>query len=309
MTTELVKTEYGFRDQEIQLIKSQIMPPNSSDMELKLFLGYCQRTGLDPFARQIYAMKRAGKFSAEVSIDGLRATAEKTNVYAGNDDPVFVEGDGRPIKATVTVWKIVGDLRCPFTASARWDQYYPGEKQGFMWNKMPHLMLGKVAEALALRKAFPQQLSGLYSTEEMAQADLEPSAAPKKIIQDFDPDEHADIPEDKIFGQDEAKKRGELPAQPTVNQFPPIKKQISDRLIDIFGTKAEDLDDALEMLSEWRKEDGSIKNPGVRDLTQLNYKVKPGKSYSQAEVVFKNLEKIKKENAKGLLEIWRTSRK
>jgi hypothetical protein len=81
----------------------------------------------------------------------------------------------------VTVYKIIGNVRCPFTASARWDQYYPGDEQGFMWRKMPHLMLGKCAEALALRKAFPAELSGLYIKEEMDQADAEqaaPYAAP-----------------------------------------------------------------------------------------------------------------------------------
>ena len=57
-----------------------------------------------------------------------------------------------------------------FTASALWMSYYPGDTQGYMWRRFPLLMLGKVAEALALRKAFLAQLSGLYIAEEMAQA-------------------------------------------------------------------------------------------------------------------------------------------
>ena len=71
----------------------------------------------------------------------------------------------------VTVYRMVSGQRVAFSASARWAEYAPQGSQGFMWQKMPFLMLGKVAEALALRKAFPLDLSGLYTQEEMAQAD------------------------------------------------------------------------------------------------------------------------------------------
>lgn len=147
--------------------------------ELALFLHVCQRTGLDPFMKQIYLVKRFDTQSGEahgviqVGIDGLRAIAERSGEYAGSDEPIFeyAAGDNKkPIKATVSVYRLVGGERVKFTASARWDEYYPGEKQGFMWRKMPHNMLGKCAEALALRKAFPQAMSGLYVHEEMHQA-------------------------------------------------------------------------------------------------------------------------------------------
>jgi hypothetical protein len=70
----------------------------------------------------------------------------------------------------VTVWKILSGVRCPFTATAHWAEYYPGDAQGWAWKKMPHVMLGKCAEALALRKAFPAELSGVYTFEEMEQS-------------------------------------------------------------------------------------------------------------------------------------------
>ena len=137
--------------------------------QLEVFIGACTRYGLNPLANQIYPRVSNKRLSFMTGIDGYRAIADRTGCYAGNDDPVF-DDEGKPRKATVTVYKIVGGARCPFSATARWDQYYPGDSAGRMWKKMPHLMLGKCAEALALRKAFPAQLSGLYTQEEMEQA-------------------------------------------------------------------------------------------------------------------------------------------
>lgn len=160
--------------QQVELIKNTIAK-GASDDELKMFLYVCQRTGLDPFTKQIHLVPRwdskAGKDVRMpiTGIDGLRSIAERTGSYAGNDDPIF-DDETKPTKATVTVYKMVQGQRFPFTATARWSQYFPGEKQGFMWNKMPHLMLGKCAEALALRKSFPSVMSGLYVVEEMSQA-------------------------------------------------------------------------------------------------------------------------------------------
>lgn len=161
-----------FTPDQVELIKRQIAK-GATDDELAMFMHQCERTGLDPLAKQIYFRKQRSKNGDVVTIitgiDGYRLTADRTGLYAGNDDPVF-DVEENPRKATVTVYKMIAGVRCGFTASARWDQYYPGDSQGFMWRKMPHLMLGKCAEALALRKAFPAELSGLYVKEEMDQA-------------------------------------------------------------------------------------------------------------------------------------------
>ena len=69
----------------------------------------------------------------------------------------------------MTVWRFVQGQRCAFAATARWAEYKP-DANDFMWKKMPHTMLAKCAEALALRKGFPKQLAGLYAKEEMEQA-------------------------------------------------------------------------------------------------------------------------------------------
>jgi phage recombination protein Bet len=174
----------GFDLEKIDLIKRTVAKGVTDD-ELSLFLHQAQRAGLDPLAKQIHAVTRWDTkaqrqvMSIQVAIDGYRLIADRTGLYAGSDDYLFNEGLTQyqhlqtgepPVTATVTVYKIVAGHRVPFTATAAWDAYYPGPKQGFMWGKMPHLMLGKCAEALALRKAFPAELSGMYVREEMEQA-------------------------------------------------------------------------------------------------------------------------------------------
>ena len=174
MSTSLTPTIDITRDR-IELWKRTFCK-GATDDELAVFVQVCIRTGLSPEARQIYMVKRPNRktgrddVTIQTGIDGYRLVADRTDKYAGNDDPKF-DDEHNPRKATVTVYKLIGSVRCPFTASARWDQYYPGDGQGFMWRKMPHLMLGKCAEALALRKAFPAELSGIYTKEEMDQAD------------------------------------------------------------------------------------------------------------------------------------------
>lgn len=168
---------------QVELIK-RTYAKGASDDELNLFVTVCHGLQLSPFSKQVHLVPRwDSKLGREVrqiqvGIDGFRATAEKTGKYAGNDDPAFegekevVFGDKgqkvmAPAKATTTVWKMVEGQRFGFTATARWEEYYPGAKIGYQWHQKPYLMLGKCAEALALRKAFPALLSGIYAPEEM----------------------------------------------------------------------------------------------------------------------------------------------
>jgi phage recombination protein Bet len=162
--------------EQTQLIASTIAPGCSND-ELRLFAYACQRTGLDPFSKQIYAIKRGGKMTIQAGIDGLRAIAERTGELDGSTTEWCGE-DGQwqdvwlsskpPAAAKTTIWR-KGSTH-PFTGVARFADYNAG--QG-LWSKMPAAMIAKCSEALALRKAFPANLSGVYSSDEMQQADVE----------------------------------------------------------------------------------------------------------------------------------------
>ncbi len=148
---------------------------DASPAELKLFLYDCQRQGVHPLDRLIHFTKRGGRYVPITSIDFLRRQAGSTGAYAGADDGEFAGEPGKPgCSCKVTVYRLVQGVRCAWSATARWEEYYPGEAQGQMWRKMPHVMLAKVAEALALRKAFADVLHGLYTREEMDQAEEKP---------------------------------------------------------------------------------------------------------------------------------------
>jgi phage recombination protein Bet len=201
--TQLAKIE--FSDDQVKLIKSQIAPKATAD-ELKLFMYQAQRTGLDPLTRQIYCIHRnqrnqdgsySAKMTIQTSIDGFRVIAERSGDYAGQSEPEFVyEGDKLKC-CKIAVFRFRGDVRYQASVGvAYWSEY---SQNSGLWTKMPHTMLSKVAEALALRKAYPQDLSGLYTSDEMAQADVveikpEPKAQPKPIeISSLDAQDYKDL--------------------------------------------------------------------------------------------------------------------
>lgn len=185
----LTKFQSQDEDKQLQLIIDTYCK-GATQEEAALFSHICKRTGLDPAAKQIYAVKRKDtKLGREVmtiqtGIDGYRLIAERTGCYCPGREPTYAyDKDGKLVSATSYVKKMTRDGTWhEVAATAYYDEYaqktaeyVDGKRTGKMnptkfWDDMPHSQLSKCAEALALRKAFPTDLSGLYTKEEMNQA-------------------------------------------------------------------------------------------------------------------------------------------
>lgn len=254
------KNQIQFSDDQVSVIKNQIAV-GATDLELKSFIWQCQRTGLDPFARQIYFIKSGGKVQIQTSIDGFRLIAERSDKYEGQTPALWCGPDGEwkdvwlskdfPFAAKVGVMK--KGFKEPLYAVARWDEYF--SQPGFMHKKMPSLMLAKVAESLALRKAFPNEMSGLYTQEEMAQAE-----PPKAVYADQPSDE--DHAEAKLmngytipFGQYKMRRLEEIGPDKLASYIEFIEKKAVKDGKPIQGMVKEFIDRACEFIAAYENSD------------------------------------------------------
>jgi|SRR5882672_2792614 len=189
---ELERLRFGFTLEQVDVIKATIAPGVTND-ELALFMMVCQKTGLDPFSRQIYLSERRSfdkdnnrwtvKKTPETTIDGFRVIAERSGHYAGQIGPFWCGDDGewkdvwlsrQSMPSAAKVGILRDDFKEPVWGIALFEEYVQTNKEGkpnSMWSKMGANQLAKCAESLGLRKAFPRDLSGMYSREEMAQAE------------------------------------------------------------------------------------------------------------------------------------------
>ena len=186
--------------EEVDLLKRTVAKGTSDD-EFALFLWVARKHKLDPLTRQLHCVMRwlnkhheeekksadGGTFKVwvggfqmtiQMGIDGYRSLAARDHSdFGGCDEPEFEMSDEKspagkplPVKCTIRLWK--KGLEHPVVGVAYWDEFAPKDltdSQAFMWKKMPRHMLAKCAEALAIRKGYPE-LSDIYTDEEMHQA-------------------------------------------------------------------------------------------------------------------------------------------
>lgn len=216
MSAELVRTggalaispdQTDWTEEQALVLRQSGIDNDVTKAELAGFLHLCQRTGLDPFSRQIYLIGRWDKkqqrkvFTPQTGIDGYRVVANRAIASGGGtigyEDTQWCGKDGRwrdvwvseepPAAAKVTVLR--DGQRFPAVAGYR--EYVQTGREGSpvgLWAKMPAGQLAKCASALALRMAFPHDLAGVYTAEEMAQAD-NPAPAADRHLRRVQPDE------------------------------------------------------------------------------------------------------------------------
>jgi hypothetical protein len=283
----------GFSDQQISLI-AQTVAPGASRLELAWFLYNAGRLELEPTLDQIYLIKYKADQVGEIviGINGYRAMADSSGCYAGSDDAVFeydeVGEAGEPrrrvlSKATVTVWKIVQGMRVPFTASARWDEFYPGEgKIGEQYRKRPHNQLAIRAESHALRKAFPYQTRKLETRAEVPAEWREAAEADETARHDPALVANNARKYDLIF-ETEAREKGVMERETARPRQPATTVDTSTGEVLDDEPPAEDLAEALE--DNRRLLDGA-ESTGVKGLHALTAK----RSWPLARILDANAE-------------------
>jgi phage recombination protein Bet len=180
--TNIIPMQRQFNTEQIDILRRTVakdVPP----AEFAVFLEVCKYRQLNPFNREIYAIMRQGQLTIQVSIDGFRLLAERSGKYRGQKGPFFCGPDGEWKEMWLSdeppTCAKVGIIRADFDditwVTARYSSYVQLKdgKPNTMWKKFADVLLAKCAEALAFRKCFPALMAGIYTHEEMMQADTE----------------------------------------------------------------------------------------------------------------------------------------
>lgn len=171
-------TKGDFGDEHMRIVR-EAFALGATQQEFEVLWAGAKNRGLDPVRKQIYFVRRFDTearryvWASQVSVDGFRSMAEATGQYDGQDEPDFeCDATGAPILARVRIYR--KGISRPFVGVARYDEFVQTTKDGdptSMWRKMRFNQLAKCAEVAALRRAFPESLSGLEVPEEVPTED------------------------------------------------------------------------------------------------------------------------------------------
>jgi len=167
-----------FTPEQERMIRDQCAPGSNAE-EFAVLMEIAKARRLNPLLKQIHFVKRWDTqkeryvWAAQISIDGMRAVAQRTGRYNGQDEPEYgpCNAKGFPEWAKIRVYR--KDWDRPAVGLVFWNEYVQTTKNGNptkFWADMPMNQLAKCAEAQALRKAFPEDCGGLYTDTEMEQA-------------------------------------------------------------------------------------------------------------------------------------------
>lgn len=282
MTTALAikeSTDIVITGEQVNIIKNTVCK-DATDAEMQLYFYDCRRRGVHPLDRLIHFTKRGGRYVPITSIDLFYQRAHASSEFAGQDETVFKGQPGKDgFEATVRVYRQrPGCDKAGWAATARWSEYFPGDQQGHMWKKMPNRMLEKCAEALALRKAFPTELQGLYVKEEMDQADMptQTYSAPKQdkgasVLNKMKQNGNGAKPESPTGAQTDERHNSSDPGSGGSAQAPTL---MAFNVVDQLDL-CESLDEIKGVIQPWEQE-GHLHTAGehklVKEAFELNKK-------------------------------------
>ena len=182
MTNEMTITQglaIDFANREVVATLKATVAIGLNEPEFRLFVDYCKSTGLNPFKKEVWAIKAGGRLQIMTGINGFLTIANNNPAFDGME--VTVDDDENPTKAVCKVYR--KDRKYPSEGVALIKEYY---KKTPIWDQMPRVMLTKVAKSIGLREAFPQQLGGLYTQEEMP-AEYAFKQVPIKVTETYKP--------------------------------------------------------------------------------------------------------------------------